>query len=401
MRNIPLSALLVVIVVQLLLSLLSFLSLRLLLSKSSGWKRQFFTYIYWIYSLIIQGTFTGLFIYPFKASEVVNYNWYFIFNIVFIADLISKSILSISLILYILLRFFKKDGLIILYSGIILATGVILSVAFGAFFGKNQLSINNINLEFRDLPDSFDRFKIVQISDVHLGSFRGNQRLLNKIAGQIEVINPEVLVFTGDLVNNFAEETEGWKEIFHKIKGKKGKYAILGNHDYGNYYNWKNSDRKKTNFENITSAYQDFGFRLLRNETVPIINTTDTIYLTGVENWGHPPFPQYARLDSALQSVPPNSFNILLSHDPTLWEHQVKGEKNILLTLSGHTHGLQWGIKIAGIDFSVMYFGSKTWSGLYENDGQYLYVTRGIGTIGLNLRLDMPPEITVITLRKK
>ena len=211
---------------------------------------------------------------------------------------------------------------------------------------------------------------------------------------------PDILVFTGDLVNNFAYETERWKGEFQEFDAPY-KFAISGNHDYGDYYRWPDKNLKEENYRGILTAIDEFGFELLSNRSYAIVRSSDTVYVTGVENWGHPPFPQYADLGKALKDVPAGAFKILLTHDPAHWEAEIMNKGNFPLTLSGHSHGLQWGIKPAGIEFSLIYLSRITWAGLYENQGNYLYVNRGLGTIGIPMRIDMPAEITFFILRKK
>ncbi|MBN1821151.1 MAG: metallophosphoesterase, partial [Prolixibacteraceae bacterium] len=301
---------------------------------------------------------------------------------------------------YFILKLFGKTIKPFIYGGLIISTGIYISVIYGASLGKNKLQVKTIEIEVPDLPDSFEGFKIVQVSDIHLGSFF-TKNLMNKTVIQINKIKPDILLFTGDLVNNFSNETNEWEKIFNSVSAKYGKYSVLGNHDYGDYFNWKSEDEKNENFKAIVFAYNELGFKLLRNESIPLILNTDTCYLVGVENWGHPPFPQYADLNKALLNVHEKSFTILMTHDPAHWEIIREKYKTIDLSLSGHTHGLQWGIKPAGIEFSLIKAGSQFWGGLYNSGKQYLYVNRGLGTIGMNLRLDMPAEITIITLKKK
>jgi len=211
-------------------------------------------------------------------------------------------------------------------------------------------------------------------------------------------IDPDLLLFTGDLVNNFSDEIKGFEPILKQLPALYGKYAILGNHDYGDYSAWPDSMAKQKNLELIKLGLTDAGFTLLLNQWEKIAVKDTSFSLIGVENWGHPPFPQYANLDAAMNGIPDNSFKILMSHDPAHWKSIVIPQTAIQLTLSGHTHGAQFGIKIAGIEFSPIYFIQKNWGGLYQADNQKLYVNRGLGTIGFPGRIGMQPEITLLTL---
>jgi predicted MPP superfamily phosphohydrolase len=221
-----------------------------------------------------------------------------------------------------------------------------------------------------------------------------------KVKTETEKINPDIVLFTGDLVNNFSKELVGWDEVFQKINKKSESYSILGNHDYGDYTNWKSDTAKIENFKKIISSHETFGFKLIDNNHVKLKSGNDSLYIIGVENWGHPPFPQYANLEQAMKGIPEDAFKILLSHDPAHWEQIIKYRDDISLTLSGHTHGAQWGIKKAGFTFSLIYLTRENWGGLYEYGKSRLYVNTGLGTVGIPWRINMPCELTVITLKR-
>ncbi len=267
------------------------------------------------------------------------------------------------------------------------------------WYGRYNIRVEKHELIFGDLPHQLDGLRIVQFSDIHLGSFSKNSKILTKAVLKINELHPDILLFTGDIVNNFANELKGYEPYLNKLSSKYGKYAILGNHDYGDYSLWPDSDSKSKNMDEIRNAITNNGFKLLLNQwdTVKIKDTS--LCIIGVENWGHPPFPQYAKLDVATQNLPDKSFKILLSHDPAHWHAAVEPQTNIQLTLSGHTHGGQFGIKVAGIEFSPIYFYQKYWGGLYQSEYQKLYVNRGLGTIGFPGRVEMRPEITLLILR--
>ena len=239
---------------------------------------------------------------------------------------------------------------------------------------------------------------MVQLSDIHLGSFGKNTYVMEETVRIVNQLNPDLLLFTGDLVNNFSEETIGFEPYLKKFSAKYGKYAIQGNHDYGDYSTWPDTASKRINLQQIQSSLTDAGFKLLLNQGERIAVKDTSFSLIGVENWGHPPFPQYANLEEAMKGMPDQSFKILMSHDPAHWKSMVVSQTDIDLTLSGHTHGAQFGIKIAGIEFSPIWFIQKHWGGLYQSDNQLLYVNRGLGTIGFPGRIEMRPEISVLTL---
>ena len=189
--------------------------------------------------------------------------------------------------------------------------------------------------KFNDLPERFDNYRILHISDIHLGSFIYSKKILTDVKKQINSIEPDLVFITGDLVNNFFYELKGYEALFSEIGQSVKCFSILGNHDYGNYSNWGSEADKKKNFDSINKAQESYGFRLLRNENFVLKEGKDSIYIIGVENWGHPPFPQYANLERALECVPEDAFKILLTHDPAHWDSKVKGKKKIPLTLSG------------------------------------------------------------------
>ena len=351
-----------------------------------------------IISLVVLVSFILLYIWPLTTRNTKEYTLHLIFNAVLSIDFVFKIPLALSVLIGI--PFVVKRKSVIYYMGFLLSIATAGSVLYGTLFGRNNLLVNQVELEFRNLPTSFDGFKIVQISDLHMGGFMNSKQLLNKVKSEIDEINPGMVLFTGDLVNNFANELDGWKEIFQEITINRDCYSILGNHDYGNYTNWNSETDKIENFNQIVSFIKLFGFKMLNNNHTLLKKASDSIYIIGVENWGHPPFPQYANLEKAMDGVPTTAFKILMTHDPSHWDQVVKHRNDIDLSLSGHTHGFQWGIKKAGITFSLSYFTRKNWGGLYKYRDSYLYVSTGLGTVGSPWRINMPGEITVITLKR-
>lgn len=284
--------------------------------------------------------------------------------------------------------------------GIIMATAPFVTLLFGVFKGRFAFYTRQVKLAFPNLPKAFDGLRIVQISDLHLGSFGSNRDPLKEAVDLINAEKPDLVLFTGDLVNNFAGETRGWDEIFGKINASMGKYSILGNHDYGDYSTWPSEQRKAANFKGIVAANRKLGFQLLRNESVTLEKNGEAIALSGVENWGHPPFPQYGNLEETWKQTNGEPFKILMSHDPDHWDAQVVGKKKYDITLAGHTHGMQFGFEIGKYNWSPAKYKFKRWAGLYQVNKQFLYVNRGLGYLGMPARVGMPPEITVFTLRK-
>lgn len=282
-----------------------------------------------------------------------------------------------------------------------LAAVPFLSLIYGIFEGRYNFKVFKQTVFFPDLPDAFDGFRITQISDVHSGSFDNPE----KISYAIDLVNEQnsdMILFTGDIVNTHATEMHPWLETFNKIKEPKyGKYSVLGNHDYGEYVTWPSEEKKEENFEAIKKIYGQIGFQLLLNEHTYIQKGDDKIALVGVENWGHN-FKKAGDLNKASQNVHQDDFKVLMSHDPSHWEYEIKNHpKNFHLTLSGHTHGMQFGIEIPGyFKWSLAQYVYKQWAGLYENAGRYVYVNRGFGFHAYPGRVGIMPEITVIELKK-
>ncbi|MEL6916343.1 MAG: metallophosphoesterase [Bacteroidota bacterium] len=276
------------------------------------------------------------------------------------------------------------------------------ALLYGMYKGKYNYKVLKYNLEFDDLPDGFDGYQITQISDVHSGSFDNRE----KIEYAIDLVNrqnSDVIFFTGDMVNNKAEEMKPWASLFSKLKAKDGKFSVLGNHDYGDYIEWDTAELKNANLEDLKKLQKEMGFDLLLNESRYLRKGDDKLALIGVENWGKGGFKKAGDLKKAVSNIAKEDFKILLSHDPSHWEEEVIEDLyHYHLTLSGHTHGMQFGIEIPGwVKWSPVKWRYKYWAGIYEEMGQYINVNRGFGFIGYPGRVGIWPEITVITLKKK
>ena len=281
-----------------------------------------------------------------------------------------------------------------------LSAFTMMIIFWGMLFGRFNFKVRRSEIIYNDLPQAFDGYRIVHISDLHLGSLYGHKVKLSKAIKMINHESPDLILFTGDLVNNLAEETEGWEDLLSDLHAQDGNFAILGNHDYGEYYNWPDENAHRQNMEKLIRAHEDSGFTLLLNRSVRISRDNEDIFLAGVENWGLPPFKQYGDLSKALKDIPAARFTILLSHDPSHWDEEVIGRTNVHLTLSGHTHGMQFGIRTGNFRWSPVQMKYPRWIGLYQQGHQYLHVNPGLGYIGYAGRIGIPPEITVITLKK-
>jgi predicted MPP superfamily phosphohydrolase len=275
------------------------------------------------------------------------------------------------------------------------------SLLYGMYKGKYNFKVLKYVLEFDDLPDGFDGYQITQISDIHSGSFDNAA----KIRYGVDLINEQrsdVILFTGDLVNNKADEMDPWVDTFKKLEANDGKYAILGNHDYGDYVDWASAEAKEQNMEKLKRTHKEMGFDLLLNENRTLEKNGSKINLVGVENWGAGGFKKAGDLQKAANGIGKKDFKILMSHDPSHWESEVKGhDDHYHLTLSGHTHGLQFGIEIPGwIKWSPVKWRYKYWAGIYEEAGRFINVNRGFGFLAYPGRVGIWPEISVITLKK-
>lgn len=275
------------------------------------------------------------------------------------------------------------------------------SFLYGITIGKYNFKVIKQTLFFPDLPDAFDGTTITHISDVHSGSFDDAEKIQYAI-DLINEQNSDMVLFTGDIVNTHATEMDPWIDTFKGIHNPKfGKFSILGNHDYGEYLDWKSQAEKKENFEGIKAIHDKIDFKLLLNEHVKIKKDNQELAIVGVENWGRK-FGERGDLNLAALGLNKEDFKIVLSHDPSHWDEKIQHDDNHYhLTLSGHTHGFQFGIEIPGwIKWSPVQYVYKQWAGLYENAGRYIYVNRGFGFHAYPGRVGIMPEITVIELKK-
>lgn len=286
-------------------------------------------------------------------------------------------------------------------TGLILAAIPFVSLIYGMTSVRFNFRIKRINLQFDNLPDEFSGLSIVHISDLHMGSLYGHHKEINEAVKMINSLSPDIICFTGDMVNDFANEMDGWFEILGKMEARIGKYSILGNHDYGDYHYWSSDEKKKKNLEKIKQAHHRLGFKLLLNKSITLTRQNNSIAIIGVENWGKPPFAQYGDINAACKGLKNTPFKILLSHDPSHWDAEVLNKKDIPLTLSGHTHGMQFGVNIGKIKWSPVQLKYPRWIGLYTEGEQLLYVNPGLGYIGYPGRVGISPEITFLKLKRK
>ena len=299
------------------------------------------------------------------------------------------------------ISFIPQRRLFISQLSILLASIPASALLIGMIRGKYNYKVIKHQLSFERLPVDFHGFKIIHISDFHCGSF-DNKKKFSYGIDLINQQNADIILFTGDMVNNIADEILPWKELISSLKAPYGKYAVLGNHDYGDYTAWDKQVDKINNFKKLIALENEMGFTVLNNRNEKIKIKNSSIDLLGVENWGSG-FKQKGNLDMALGGTKPEDFKILMSHDPTHWQEKVLvHQQKIDLTLSGHTHGMQFGIEIPGIiKWSPAKYRYKHWAGIYQEFDQLINVNRGFGFLAYPGRVGIYPEITCITLQKQ
>jgi predicted MPP superfamily phosphohydrolase len=334
----------------------------------------------------------GLLIFNFRRrTQNSDYRLVFTYMGLFIASGIPALAYFIPGVSYLLLNLPYLQ-----YIGWIFSISIFFGILYGIQFGRWNWKVHHVTVSFPNLPKTFDGLRFIQISDVHVGSFLNRYHKVQKAIDLINAQDADYVFFTGDLVNNKADEMNGWEPLFSSIKAKKGKFSILGNHDYGDYVQWNEQDEKQANLTKLIRIHESIGFQPLLNNAVEL---GEGFWLLGVENWGKAPFRQSGKLSETLAKVPADAFKLLLSHDPSHFDAQVL-DTDIDLTLSGHTHGMQFGIERFGIKFSPVSFKYRKWAGLYQVGKQFLYVNRGFGFLGFPGRVGIYPEITHFTLRK-
>ena len=360
-----------------------------------------------IMNFVIQIIFKTFSVYFFYSLGLVMVS--VIFQISVIAFLVFEDFIRLPVWIYRIfnngitdsLVYIPQRRLFISQLSILLASIPASALFLGMLRGKYNYKVIKHQLSFNRLPKDFNGFKIVHISDFHCGSFDNKE----KLTYGIDLINkqePDIILFTGDMVNNIADEILPWKSLISSLNAPYGKYAVLGNHDYGDYTSWNSDEEKVNNFKKLIALQNEMGFKMLNNASEKIKVNQSTIDLLGVENWGSG-FKQKGNLDLALTNTRSNDFKILMSHDPTHWKEKVLPHKqHIDLTLSGHTHGMQFGIEIPGIiKWSPAKYRYKHWAGIYQELNKVINVNRGFGFLAYPGRVGIYPEITLITLQNK
>ena len=405
MRSYPLHTILLLCFVILVVDILAFYWLLSITNLISIQSIKIIIYsAFWLFTI---GLIAAIIILKMRVDKIHLYKKQVYISSLYglvVSSLVPKLIfvVIISILNFTNYAFSEKESLIVipilgLFSGFL----PFFIIIYGIFRTLYRFKVHRIHIKFKDFPKNIKDLKIVHISDLHLGSFSFRYHILDRAIRRINSLKPDFIFFTGDLVNNYAWELMGWSKVLQKLKAEKGKYAVLGNHDYGDYSKWKSLKAKQANHESIKYFFKKINFKLLLNEAEIISINNDKIAIIGVENWGIPPFKQYGNLEDAIKNIKNVPFKILLSHDPTHWNLEVLEQTNIALTLSGHTHGMQAGIRIKNLEWSPIKFKYKHWGGLYKQNQQYLYVNRGLGWLGFPGRLGMRPEITFIKLENE
>ena len=358
------------------------------------WKKKAMRMLYWVPSIVL---LLGM-IYVFGSfkAKPESMNLLGIFLITFLTINVPKIVFSLLSILFRGILPKSKGQIVgncIAGASALFVMGYIL---YGAFFGTENFQIRETTILSKDLPKGFENYRIVQISDIHCGSWAGDTKALQKAVNLINAQEPDLIVFTGDLVNNIATELDEFMPVLSQLKAKDGVYSVLGNHDYAMYIPWESPEKKEQNLIALKQKQADMNWILLNNRHVKLYQNGDSLALIGVENCGRPPFPNYAKFPEAMEGTE-GMFKILLSHDPSSWRREVLPETDIQLTLSGHTHAMQ--TKIFGFSPAVWVY--PEYEGLYTEGGQMLYVNIGLGHLMYPLRLGAWPEITLLTLKRE
>lgn len=358
------------------------------------WKKKAMRMLYWVPSIVLLLGMVYVFG-SFKAKPE-SMNLLGIFLITFLTINVPKIVFSLLSILFRGILPKSKGQIVgncIADASALFVMGYIL---YGAFFGTENFQIRETTILSKDLPKGFENYRIVQISDIHCGSWAGDTQALQKAVNLINAQDPDLIVFTGDLVNNIATELDEFMPVLSQLKAKDGVYSVLGNHDYAMYIPWESPEKKEENLIALKQKQADMNWTLLNNRHVKLYQNGDSLALIGVENCGRPPFPNYAKFPEAMEGTE-GMFKILLSHDPSSWRREILPETDIQLTLSGHTHAMQ--TKIFGFSPAVWVY--PEYEGLYTEGKQMLYVNIGLGHLMYPLRLGAWPEITLLTLKRE
>jgi predicted MPP superfamily phosphohydrolase len=406
----------IIIAIMLLLDVYVFMTVRTV-SQSSGEKTKIVVYsIYWLVSATAIVT---ILLFPYVQwfqNNIIFRNYIFAIIVgLFFAKIIASVFFLVDDLrrgaMWVMAKLFPKTGVdfvqeqnhisrsaFLSWTGLVFGGSLFTTLVYG-FSNKYNYRLKKIKLSFDNLPSSFKGLKIVQISDIHSGSFT-DKAAVNRGVEMVLNAKPDLILFTGDLVNNRADEMKDYMEVFNRIKAPMGVFSTLGNHDYGDYTSWPSAQAKMTNLERLKQIHSELGWRLLMDEHVILEKNNEQIALLGIQNWSaFGRFPKYGKMDKAYPGTEKYPFKILMSHDPSHWDAEVRVKyPDVDLMLSGHTHGMQFGVENPYFKWSPVQWFYKEWAGLYEEGKQKLYVNRGYGFIGYPGRVGILPEITLFEL---
>jgi predicted MPP superfamily phosphohydrolase len=406
----------IIIIIMLLMDLYVFMGIRTV-SQSSGEKTKIAVYaLYWLVSAVAIVTILLFPYLQFFQNNIVFRNYVFAIIVgLFFAKIIASVFFLVDDIrrgaMWLMAKIFPKTGVdfvseqnrisrsaFLSWTGLVFGGSLFTTLVYG-FSNKYNYQLRRVQLSFENLPASFKNLKIIQISDIHSGSFT-NKAAVNRGVDMVLSANPDLILFTGDLVNDRADEMKDYMDVFNRLKAPMGVFSTLGNHDYGDYTSWPSAQAKTENLERLKKIHAELGWRLLMDEHVILEKNNEQIALLGIQNWSaFGRFPKYGKMDKAYPGTEKYPFKILMSHDPSHWDAEVRVKyPDIDLMLSGHTHGMQFGVENPYFKWSPVQWFYKEWAGLYETAKQKLYVNRGYGFIGYPGRVGILPEITLIEL---
>jgi predicted MPP superfamily phosphohydrolase len=415
MRNSPFWLLIIGLMVF--LDLYVFQAVRFLSQAAAPRTRTIIAIVYWTLSI---GALLVFVLLPYLKLDNVSQGLRSIIFSILISLFFAKLLVAVFLLLDDIRRlvqwiagklFFSRtegeafsatDGItrshFLTWLGIAAGGGILTTLIYG-FSNKYDYHVRRVRLNFKNLPQAFRGLKVVQISDVHSGSFN-NKAAVERGIDKILQLNPDLILFTGDLVNNRADEMDKYKDVFSRLKAPMGVYSVLGNHDYGDYEQWPSAAHKRQNLDTLKGVHGEMGWKLLLNQNAVLERGGEQIAILGVENWGAKArFPKYGRIAEAYKGVETVPFKILMSHDPSHWDAEIRPNyPDIDLMLAGHTHGMQFGVELPWLRWSPVQYVYQQWAGLYEQAHQKLYVNRGFGFLGYPGRVGILPEITLIEL---
>jgi len=406
----------IIIAIMLLLDVYVFMTVRTV-SQSSGEKTKIVVYsIYWLVSATAIVT---ILLFPYVQwfqNNIIFRNYIFAIIVgLFFAKIIASVFFLVDDLrrgaMWVMAKLFPKTGVdfvqeqnhisrsaFLSWTGLVFGGSLFTTLVYG-FSNKYNYRLKKIKLSFDNLPSSFKGLKIVQISDIHSGSFT-DKAAVNRGVDMVLNAKADLILFTGDLVNDRADEMKDYMDVFNRIKAPMGVFSTLGNHDYGDYTSWPSAQAKMTNLERLKQIHSELGWRLLMDEHVILEKNNEQIALLGIQNWSaFGRFPKYGKMDKAYPGTEKYPFKILMSHDPSHWDAEVRVKyPDVDLMLSGHTHGMQFGVENPYFKWSPVQWFYKEWAGLYEEGKQKLYVNRGYGFIGYPGRVGILPEITLFEL---